>query len=70
MIGAIILKVVLYFCVPVAIGWFLRMGWEKYTDHVEVRNYRKLEQKRRVHLLTEASADELLNELSKRRDIV
>jgi hypothetical protein len=69
MVGAIILKIVLYFGVPYALGWISRMGWEKYTDHVEVRNYRLLEQKKRVHLLENATSEELLDQLSKRRDI-
>lgn len=69
MVGAIILKVILYFGVPYALGYISRMGWEKYTDHVEIRNYRLLEQKKRLQLLSGATSDELLNELGKRRDL-
>ncbi len=54
------------FVAPFLVGWISRMGWESYTDRVEARNYRRLEQQKRVQLLAATPADELLEELSKR----
>lgn len=62
MIGLTLIKVLYYFGVPCAIGWFARMGWER----VRHRAHLTALTAQRQHLLQSASAEELLNALAER----
>lgn len=66
----LLLKVLTTYGIPFALGFFARGALQRALRARDRRLYAELEAQKRLHLLTTTTTHELLDELSKRKDII